>query len=48
MCNHCLKNIVLNEKYDAEHEDNLEIVEWLEDKVGSLFVLCFHLPDFNF
>ena len=23
------------------------IVEWLEDKVGSLFVLCFYLPDLH-
>ena len=29
MCNDCLKNIVLNEKYDSEHEDNLKIVEFI-------------------
>ena len=38
--NDCLENIVLNEK----HGDNLEKVEWHEDKVGSLFVLCFYAP----
>ena len=45
MYNDCLENIVLNEKYDSEHEDNLEIAEWREDKVRSLFVLCFYLPE---
>ena len=38
---------MLNEKLDSEHGDNLEIVEWREDKVGSLFVLCFYPPDFH-
>ena len=47
MCNDCLENIFLNEKKDSEHEDNLELEEWREDKVGSLFVLCFYLPDFH-
>ena len=28
MCNDCLENIVLNEKLDSDHEDNLDIVEW--------------------
>ena len=26
----------------------MEIVEWGEDKVGSLCVLCFYHPDFHF
>ena len=43
--NDCLENIVLNEKNDSEHEDNLEIAEWREDKMGSLFVLYFYLPE---
>ena len=40
MCNDCLENIVLNEKWDFEHEDNLEIVEWREggEFICSLFL----------
>ena len=41
MCNDCLKHIVVNEKMDSEHEDDSEIVELREDKVGSLFVQSF-------
>ena len=40
-CSGCLENIVMNEKLDSEHEDNLGIVKWHEDQVGSLNVLCF-------
>ena len=47
MFNDCLENIMLNEKLDSENEDNLEITEWCEDKVGSLFVLLCYLPDFH-
>ena len=47
VCNGCLKNIVLNEKKDSEHEDNLELVEWPEDKVESLFVLPFLVSIFD-
>ena len=31
----------MNEKWDSEHEDYLGIVKRLEDKVGTLNVLCF-------
>ena len=31
----------MNEKWDCEHEDNLGIVKWREDKVGTFYVLCF-------
>ena len=44
VCNDRLENIVLNEKWASEQEDNLEIEEWREDKVGSLFVLWLYLP----
>ena len=37
----CLENIVMNEKWDSEHQDNLGIVKWREDKVETLNVLCF-------
>ena len=30
-----------NEKWDSEHQDDLGIVKWREDKVGTLNVLCF-------
>ena len=32
---------------DSEHGGNLEIVEWREDKMGSLFILCYYIPDFH-
>ena len=31
----------MNENRDSEHEDNMGIVKWCEDKVGTLNVLCF-------
>ena len=38
---------MLNEKLDTENEDKLEIAEWCEDKVGSLFVRWCYLPYFH-
>ena len=29
-----------NERQDSEHEDNLEIAEWREDKAGSFNNIC--------
>ena len=40
----CLENIVISEKWDSEHEDDLGIVKWREDKMGTLNVLCFTFP----
>ena len=50
MCIVCLENIVMNEKWDSDHEDNLRIVKRREDKVGTLKLKCsvFYIPDFNF
>ena len=41
VCFDCLENIVMNEKWDSEHQDNLGKLKWHEDKVGTLNVLCF-------
>ena len=38
----------MNENWDSEHEDNLEIVKWRENKVGTLNVLCFTFLISNF
>ena len=43
MCIGYLENIVMNAKYDSEHEDDLGTVLWHKDKMGTLNALFFTL-----
>ena len=46
-CCVCVKHVVLNGKNASEGEENLAIRKLCENKVGTLFILCFYLSDFH-